>query len=88
VTLLLRAQFLQQRLPFLQIARVEPLGEPAVNGSQQFARLLHLAMVTMDGSVVLRATISVPELRPKSILAQFILALDVAKHWQSSCRLP
>jgi hypothetical protein len=33
----------------------------------------------MDGSVVLRATISVPELRPKSVPVQFIVAIDVAK---------
>jgi hypothetical protein len=33
----------------------------------------------LDGSVVLRATISVPELRPKSARVQFILAIDVAK---------
>ena len=32
----------------LQIARVEPLGEPAVNRSQQFARLLHLALVARE----------------------------------------
>jgi hypothetical protein len=33
----------------------------------------------LDGSVVLRATISVPELRPKSVPVQFILAIDVVK---------
>jgi hypothetical protein len=33
----------------------------------------------LDGSVVFRATISVPELRPKSVPVQFILAIDVAK---------
>ena len=38
----------EQRLRFLQIARVEPLSEPAVNRSQQFARLLHLALVTPE----------------------------------------
>ena len=32
----------------------------------------------LDGSVVFRATISVPELRPKSAV-QFIVATDVAK---------
>jgi hypothetical protein len=32
----------------------------------------------LDGSV-LRATISVPELRPKSVPVQFILTKDVAK---------
>jgi kynureninase len=33
----------------------------------------------LDGSVVLRATISVPEMRPKSVAVQFIVATDVAK---------
>jgi hypothetical protein len=33
----------------------------------------------LDGSVVLRSTISVPELRPKSVPVQFIVAIDVAK---------
>ena len=33
----------------------------------------------MDGSVVLRATISLPEMRPKSVPVQFIVATDVAK---------
>ena len=33
----------------------------------------------LDGSVVLRVTISVPELRPKSVPVQFIIATDVAK---------
>jgi hypothetical protein len=33
----------------------------------------------LDGRVALRATISVPELRPKSVPVQFILAIDIAK---------
>jgi len=33
----------------------------------------------LDGSVVLRVTISVPELRPKSVPVRFIIATDVAK---------
>jgi hypothetical protein len=33
----------------------------------------------LDGSVVLQATISIPELRPKSVPVQFIVAPDVAK---------
>ena len=33
----------------------------------------------LDGSIVLRATISVPELRPKSVSVQFLVATDVAK---------
>ena len=41
----LRRQLLQQRLRLLQIARVEAFSEPPVNRSQQFARLLHLALV-------------------------------------------
>ena len=44
----LRRQLLQQRLRFFQIARVEPLRKPPVNRSQQFARLLHLALVTPE----------------------------------------
>jgi hypothetical protein len=43
-----RRQRLQQRLRFLQIARVEPLCEPAVDRSEQFARLLGLALVTPE----------------------------------------
>jgi hypothetical protein len=34
----------QQRLGLFQIARVEPFREPPVNRSQQFARVLHLAL--------------------------------------------
>ena len=33
----------------------------------------------LDGSIVLRATISVPELRPISVPVQLIVATDVAK---------
>jgi hypothetical protein len=33
----------------------------------------------LDGSVVVRATISVPALRPKSVPVQFLVATDVAK---------
>ena len=44
----LRRQLLQQRLRLFQIARVEPLSEPPVNRSQQFARLPHLALVTQE----------------------------------------
>ena len=43
-----RRQLLQQRLRLLQIARVEALREPPVNRSQQFARLLHLALVAPE----------------------------------------
>src|SRR6476660_3099791 len=41
-------QLLQQRLRLLQIARVEAPRKPAVNRSKQFARLLHLALVTPE----------------------------------------
>ena len=41
-------QLLQQRLRLLQIARVKPLSEPAVDRSKQFARLLHLALVAPE----------------------------------------
>jgi hypothetical protein len=43
-----RRQLLQKRLRLLQIARVEPFREPAVNRSEQFARLLHLALVAPE----------------------------------------
>jgi hypothetical protein len=38
----------QQRLRLLQIEPVEPLSEPAVHGSQEFLRLLHVALVTPE----------------------------------------
>jgi hypothetical protein len=38
-------QFLKQDPVLFQIARVEAFGEPAVYRSQQFASLLHLALV-------------------------------------------
>ena len=41
-------ELLQQRLRLLQIARVEPFSEPAVDRSQQFASLLHLALVAPE----------------------------------------
>jgi hypothetical protein len=41
-------QLLQQRLRLLQVPRVEALREPPVNRSQQFARLLHLALVAPE----------------------------------------
>src|SRR4029077_2733817 len=43
-----RGQLLQQGLRLLQIACVEPLSEPPVNRSQQFARLLHLTLITPE----------------------------------------
>ena len=36
------------RLRLLQIARVKPFSEPAVDRSQQFASLLRLALVTPE----------------------------------------
>jgi hypothetical protein len=44
----LRRQLLQERLRFLQIARVEALREPAVNRSKQFASLLWLTLVAPE----------------------------------------
>ena len=41
-------ELLQQRLGLLQIERVEAFGEPAINRSQQFASLLHLALVAPE----------------------------------------
>ena len=46
--MVLLRQLVQQRLRLLQIARVEAFGEPPVNRSQQFARLLHLALVAPE----------------------------------------
>ena len=43
-----RRQLLEQRLRFLQIARIKPFREPPVHGSQQVARLLHLALVAPE----------------------------------------
>ena len=44
----LRRQLLKQRLCLLQVARVEPFGEPAVHRSEQFASLLRLALVAPE----------------------------------------
>ena len=44
----LRRQLLQQRLRLLQITCIEPLRKPPVNRSQQFVRLLHLALVAPE----------------------------------------
>jgi hypothetical protein len=41
----LRDKLVKQRLRFLQITRVEPLSEPAVNRSKQFVGLLRFALV-------------------------------------------
>ena len=44
----LRRQLLQQPLRLVQITRLEAFREPPVNGSQQFASLLRLALVTPE----------------------------------------
>ena len=41
-------QFIEQFLGFLQIARVEAFSGPVVHGSQEFPRLLHLALVAPE----------------------------------------
>jgi hypothetical protein len=41
-------QLTEQRLRFPQIERIEPFGEPAVDRSEQFASLLHLALVAPE----------------------------------------
>ena len=41
-------QLIEQCLSLLQIANVEPFREPPINRSQQFARLLHLALVAPE----------------------------------------
>jgi hypothetical protein len=43
-------QLLQEHLRLLQITRVKPFRKPPVNRSQQFARLLHLALVAPEAS--------------------------------------
>ena len=43
-----RSQLIEQSLRFLQIARVEPFGEPAVNRGKQFACLLYLTLVAPE----------------------------------------
>ena len=57
---LVLGQLLQQRLRFLQIARVEPLREPAVDRSQQFARLPHLALVEPEACKTIMACKQAP----------------------------
>ena len=46
------SQLLQQPLRVFQIARVEPLSEPPVNRSKEFARLLHLALVAPEACLL------------------------------------
>jgi hypothetical protein len=41
-------QLVEQRLSLLQIARVEPFGEPAVHRSEQVASLIPLALIAPD----------------------------------------
>ena len=48
-------QFLEQDLGLLQIERVEPFSEPAVGRSQQFARLLRLALVAPEACGLIAA---------------------------------
>jgi hypothetical protein len=49
------AQLSQQRLRLLQIERLKAFNEPAVNRSQQFARLLRFPLVTPEAcEIVLR----------------------------------
>ena len=45
---MLCCKFSEQRLRLLQIARVEPFREPAVDRSKQFARLLRLTLVAPE----------------------------------------
>ena len=48
VQLALSGQLGKQRLRLFQIERVEAFGEPAVNRSEQFARLLQFALITLE----------------------------------------
>src|ERR1700731_974605 len=43
-----RCQRVEQRLRLFQIACVEPFRKPPIHRSQQFARLLHLALVAPE----------------------------------------
>src|SRR5262249_26636017 len=45
-----RCQLLQERLCLFQITRAESFSEPPVNWSNQFARLLHLALIAPEAS--------------------------------------
>jgi hypothetical protein len=51
----LGSQLLHQRLRLFEVARVEPLGKPPVNRSQQFARLAHLALVAPEAARLMEA---------------------------------
>jgi hypothetical protein len=44
----LRCECVKQSLRLLQIERIEPLGEPAVDRSEQFACLITLALVAPE----------------------------------------
>ena len=48
IEILSGVQLIEQRLRFLQIARVETLRKPAANRSKQFARLLQPPLVTPE----------------------------------------
>ena len=63
----------EQRFRFLQIERIEPLGEPAVNRSEKLARLVPLALIA-------------PEPRHAHRRAEFpgfclLLTRHPARHW-------
>ena len=47
-----RRQLVEQVLGFLQIERVEPFGEPAVDRSKKLARLIPLALIAPEAGEV------------------------------------
>jgi hypothetical protein len=58
-----------QRLRFLQIARVETLSEPTVNGREQFTRLLRLAQSHQRRTRLVASLLSMP--RDGTLRARF-----------------
>ena len=45
---MLGAQLIEQRLSLLQIERIKPFGEPAVDRSEKFAGLIPLALIAPE----------------------------------------
>ena len=43
-----KLQLIEQSLSLLQIARIEPLGKPAVDRSEKIAGLITLALINVD----------------------------------------
>jgi hypothetical protein len=54
------SEFLKERLPFLQIERIEPFGEPVVDRGQQFASLRHLGLTAPRRARLIAACPQIP----------------------------